>query len=245
LDLSDHELSWRDRLQNNSAAPASDALPKRERLPRQDRLITDETTDARWYEVTVTARRLKWPQLCACCNLPCTTTMRLQSKTATWEVPYCPPCREHAERGHSFYGFIEGVAVSLAALGAVLALAFERWSLGVTIGLAFPLFLLLASELAGRSLLHWLRHERGRDCCEFRPAVRYLGRRGDEFRWRFRSRRFAQAFCDLNVPVDVAANVNLEADTSNAVTSPPSVDVAAKTSHSHHERATRRGIPLS
>lgn len=259
LDPSDPELSWRDRLQNGSAPVAADALPKGERLPRQDRLVTDETTDARWYEVTVTARRLKWPQLCACCHLPCTTSMRLQSKTATWEVPYCPPCREHAERGHSFYGFIEGVAISLAALGAVMALAFEQWRTGVTIGLTLPLLLLLGSELAGRGLLHWLRQSRGNDCCEYRPAVRYLGRRGDEFRWRFRSRRFAQAFCDLNVPVDVATKVNLEPETSNQTASPHANNVeadkaeadkaASKTSRSQHEtrheKATRRGIPLS
>lgn len=247
---------WRAIVKNDSTRTAF-LLPEGDRASGDRASVENHDEIGRWYDVTVTASRLKWPKQCACCNLPCTTFLTLPGKTATWEVPYCPPCREHAERGHSIDGIVHSTAIVMAVIGAIVALAFEQWRLGATIGLLLPLVLLLANDLVARFLKDWVRSLRGRDCCEYRPAARYLGRRparegqrgDDEFRWRFRSRRFAEAFCDLNLPVTVSTDTapeSTEPIVADAVMSSPQTSPSVETTtHSRREPAAPHGVPLS
>jgi serine/threonine protein kinase len=179
-------------------------IPDSAPRPAQVRL----TQKKGWYRVSIDTRLVKWPKQCACCGTHCSSFYTLESRTATWEVPYCWQCREHAERGQSLEGALYGLSAISFTLGMILALAKDLVDWGLAFAFVIPFALLLGNKLLASSLLKWQQQKDGQDCIEYGPAMRYRGRNGNTFFWEFRSREFAEAFCCANTDVEVDMQVS-------------------------------------
>jgi serine/threonine protein kinase len=182
-----------------------------------------------WYRVTVEARRIEWPKKCACCGESMVVPLDVCTPAIWWQLPYCAACREHAERGEAINSASNLAGWILGTLGLAAGLGLEQWRAAVILiaicaGVKVGAHFLLGALSAARRALSPGSH--GGRCCEYAPAARFRGTRGEAFVWDFRSREFAREFCALNggaVPVVDASTASASDASSSASPSRPRV----------------------
>jgi hypothetical protein len=175
-----------------------------------------------WFEVRVSARILKWPEKCACCcgwpddvfraESTRTTGVRVvREDSRSWPVPYCSRCLEHmevtAEADAINLQVHDYTYVAVSILVACVAVACVLWPM-VFLVIPAGIWLYFARQMDADNARE-ARKKKGKmiaearslmeaTCCNLREAAAYDGWEGSIHTFRFRNRRFLDAFCDLN-----------------------------------------------
>lgn len=88
------------------------------------------------YCVEISARIIRWPDICACCSRPADTAIEISStrttgkrvirtQTKSWQVPYCKRCLSHiraAKDLRAFWRIVINLSLVIGLAGAVLTL---------------------------------------------------------------------------------------------------------------------------
>jgi hypothetical protein len=155
-------------------------------------------------QVTISARKLSWPDVCACCMgysdawLRCAHSVSkgrrvVHTTTKAWSVPYCRRCIRH-RRLHLSAGWWWRAGLVLGGgllLCALLAREGTPWLL--MSALAF-----VACALRGRSLAGASRRAMAAACRVPGSAVVYHGWHGSEQTFEFANQQYYVLFLDSN-----------------------------------------------
>jgi hypothetical protein len=147
------------------------------------------------YHVTVSARRLHWPQQCPCCGGAADTRSDIRyvrpdhkGRASCWEVPFCSHCVQHSQKKRSWLVLISFLAICGVA-SLVVGCAPEAhllWAIGLAT-------LVACAALSARMRVAVDRLRRPSCTCDSSP-VKYMDRYGTQHSFQFASEVYARAF---------------------------------------------------
>lgn len=154
------------------------------------------------FRIAVSAKLLKWPPVCACCQRPADASLRaaytrttgkrvVRSQTRYWDVPYCSGCLRHVAHAQS--------GATLNAWGAFFSFA----ALGLLFCVPVPGAIISILLAAGAFSVAVHQHGQARaamvsSCACPRAAVEYLGWDGSVQGFLFANGEYAELFRQAN-----------------------------------------------
>ena len=142
------------------------------------------------YKVMVLSSRVKWPHKCACCGGPGPVMLTTNHGEGTWEIPYCPSCKQHAEGADAANEAAGWVMWLGGAAGLGVGIATEVWWVGAIVAAATAL---AGSSLRDRAVTRSMVRVRPA-CAAVGPAVSYEGRQGRADVFLFKNQAYAEEF---------------------------------------------------
>ncbi len=155
------------------------------------------------YDISLSARILNWPKLCACCGKRPDTKLNasftrvkgkrvIRTDTHSWEVPYCSKCVDHVSKANS--------ANTILIIFVLIGIVSIVWSLVAKVYIATVLsaIFMLAGYKFYRYEIEEAESLMSKKCGSLGKAVKFNGWYGTVQYFTFENKDYAGMFANMN-----------------------------------------------